>query len=71
VAAVISLRPDQPEPTDDELSAYCHDHISGYKVPRAWIRRDHLERLPTGKADYRWAAEVAAEDDQNPPSFAV
>jgi acyl-CoA synthetase (AMP-forming)/AMP-acid ligase II len=59
VAAVIALRPGADDPTDDELSAWCHDHISGYKVPRAWVRRERLERLPTGKADYRWAARTA------------
>ena len=56
---VIALRPGFQEPSDDELSAYCHERISGYKVPRTWIRRDRLQRLPTGKADYRWAADTA------------
>jgi hypothetical protein len=27
-------------------------------VPRVLHVVDHIERLPTGKADYRWAREV-------------
>jgi acyl-CoA synthetase (AMP-forming)/AMP-acid ligase II len=62
VTAVISLRPGADDPDDADLEAYCKAHISGYKVPRTWVRREHLQRLPTGKADYKWAAAQASLD---------
>jgi len=59
VAAVIALRPDAADPADDELAAHCRLHLSGYKVPRTWLRVERCERLPTGKPDYRWARATA------------
>jgi acyl-CoA synthetase (AMP-forming)/AMP-acid ligase II len=59
VAAVVSLRPDVDAPTDDELDRFIRDLLSGYKVPRRWVRVDCCERLPTGKPDYAWARSVA------------
>ena len=59
VVAVVSLRPDTTSPTDEDLAAFTREHISGYKVPRSWVRVDHCERLPTGKPDYAWARKVA------------
>jgi acyl-CoA synthetase (AMP-forming)/AMP-acid ligase II len=59
VAAVLSLRPGVEAPTDDDLDRFTREHLSGYKVPRAWIRVDRCERLPTGKPDYAWARNVA------------
>jgi acyl-CoA synthetase (AMP-forming)/AMP-acid ligase II len=59
VAAVISIRDDAVEPTDEELATHTHSHVSGYKVPRAWVRVDVCKRLPTGKPDYAWARDVA------------
>ena len=32
---------------------------AGYKLPRALVIVDHVERSPAGKPDYRWAAVVA------------
>ena len=46
-------------PTLDELSSHCRDQLAGYKVPRALVLVDHVERSPAGKADYRWASSVA------------
>ena len=34
--------------------------LAGYKVPKQVIFVDEVVRSPTGKADYRWAAAVAA-----------
>jgi 3-oxocholest-4-en-26-oate---CoA ligase len=33
--------------------------LAGYKVPRALVVVDEVVRSPAGKADYRWAREVA------------
>jgi acyl-CoA synthetase (AMP-forming)/AMP-acid ligase II len=62
VVAVVSFRPGEEVPSDDELDAHVRQHVSGYKAPRRWIAVDHCERLPTGKPDYAWAREVAGAD---------
>ncbi len=59
VVAVVSARREIPRPADRELDAFTREHVSGYKVPRAWVWADHCERLPTGKPDYAWARAVA------------
>ncbi|WP_179466789.1 acyl-CoA synthetase [Mycolicibacterium vinylchloridicum] len=47
--------------TDDELTAACRAHIAQYKLPKAFIRTEKVLRSPAGKADYRWAKELAVE----------
>ena len=37
-------------------------YLAGFKVPKAVVFVEHIMRSPSGKADYRWAAEVAAGD---------
>ncbi len=62
VVAVVSLRSPTaaaPEPSDEDLGAHARAHLSGYKVPRDWVRVARCERLPTGKPDHAWAARVA------------
>jgi fatty-acyl-CoA synthase len=44
--------------TDAELAEACRAHIADYKVPKAFVRTDHIVRSPAGKADYRWAKAV-------------
>jgi fatty-acyl-CoA synthase len=44
--------------TDDALAEACRPHIADYKVPKAFVRTDHIVRSPAGKADYRWAKAV-------------
>ena len=45
--------------TDEELAEACREHIADYKVPKAFIRSEKIVRSPAGKADYRWAKEIA------------
>ena len=48
-------------PTLDALQHHARTHLAGYKVPRAIVLVDAIERSPSGKPDYRWArAAVAA-----------
>jgi 3-oxocholest-4-en-26-oate---CoA ligase len=47
-------------PTEGELMALVRASLAGYKVPKQVIFVDEVVRSPTGKADYRWAAEKAA-----------
>jgi len=48
------------EPTERELTTLVRASLAGYKVPKQVIFVNEVVRSPTGKADYRWAAEVAA-----------
>jgi fatty-acyl-CoA synthase len=44
----------------DEIVAHAADHIARYKLPKAVVFVPVVERSPSGKADYRWAAQRAA-----------
>ncbi|MEU5001956.1 acyl-CoA synthetase [Streptomyces sp. NPDC021622] len=60
VAAVVQLR-DGAGPLDLEaVQTHCRTRLAGYKIPRAVVFTDHIQRSPSGKADYRWAKAVAA-----------
>jgi len=48
-------------PTLDELVAHCKQHLSGYKAPKHLVLVERVLRSPAGKADYRWAAQTAAD----------
>ncbi|HEX5144260.1 MAG TPA: acyl-CoA synthetase [Mycobacterium sp.] len=47
--------------TDDELIEVCNKYIARYKVPKEFIRTEKVVRSPAGKADYRWAKDVAVK----------
>jgi acyl-CoA synthetase (AMP-forming)/AMP-acid ligase II len=47
-------------PTPDGLRSMARTSLAGYKVPKQVVFVDSVVRSPSGKADYRWAAEVAA-----------
>jgi 3-oxocholest-4-en-26-oate---CoA ligase len=59
VVAIVRLRAGATA-TAEDLVAEAGRHVARYKLPKEVIVRDHIERSPAGKADYRWAAEVAA-----------
>ncbi|MGW5478783.1 acyl-CoA synthetase [Streptomyces sp. NPDC004008] len=61
VAAVVQLREGAPRLSLEEVQAHCRSRLAGYKVPRQLVLTDTVRRSPSGKADYRWAREVAAE----------
>ncbi|MGW0534068.1 acyl-CoA synthetase [Streptomyces sp. NPDC003032] len=60
VAAVVQLRAGAPSLDLDAVQLHCRALLAGYKVPRAVVFTDHIQRSPSGKADYRWAKAVAA-----------
>ena len=66
VAAVVELRDDVPRPTLEELEKHCRTRVAGYKVPRALVVVDKIQRSPSGKADYPWAAKIARESAATP-----
>ena len=59
VAAVVELRPGAERPSLDDIQTHCRTHLAGYKIPRQLVFADSIQRSPSGKADYRWAREVA------------
>jgi fatty-acyl-CoA synthase len=58
VVAVVQLRAGT-DPSDDDLRAVAAGHVARYKLPKAVVRVPAVERSPSGKPDYRWAAEQA------------
>jgi 3-oxocholest-4-en-26-oate---CoA ligase len=64
VVAVVQLA-DGAEPTDADLRSACAQHLAGYKIPKSFVRTPTIMRSPAGKADYRWAKQVAAANPVN------
>jgi len=60
VVAIVRVRPGHTV-TDDELRAEAEHHIARYKLPKAFVYVSEIVRSPSGKADYRWAKQIAAE----------
>jgi acyl-CoA synthetase (AMP-forming)/AMP-acid ligase II len=56
VVAVVQLK-HGVSASDEELVAEAERHLARYKLPKEIVRRDHIQRSPSGKADYRWARE--------------
>ena len=59
VVAVVEPSPGAA-PNAEELRNEVRASLAGYKVPKDVVFVDKIVRSPSGKADYRWAAEVAA-----------
>jgi 3-oxocholest-4-en-26-oate---CoA ligase len=60
VVAVVQIREGR-DPSDEELLETCGQHIARYKLPKAIVRTAKVQRSPAGKADYRWARQMAVE----------
>ena len=61
VVAIVQFRPGASA-TREELLDACSAHIARYKFPKHIIVVEKVLRSPAGKADYRWAKEIAAAD---------
>ena len=59
VVAVVRIR-DGHEADDAALLAEAERHIARYKLPKAFVRVEHVVRSPSGKADYRWAKTIVS-----------
>jgi acyl-CoA synthetase (AMP-forming)/AMP-acid ligase II len=59
-AAVVQVREGRSV-TLESVQAHCRTMVAGYKIPRRLVLVEHMERSPSGKADYRWAAARARE----------
>ncbi len=64
VVAVVSLRAGASTSTS-ALAAEAARHIARYKLPKAWVFVEEIKRSPAGKADYRWAAGIAAANGRH------
>jgi acyl-CoA synthetase (AMP-forming)/AMP-acid ligase II len=65
VTAVVSLHPGQPATPDDLAAAL--ESLARYKRPRHFVIVDEVVRGPNGKADYKWAKEIAARRAEATP----
>lgn len=63
VAAVVQARRGAAHPSLDDIQAHCRTRLAGYKIPRQLVVTEAIRRSPSGKADYRWAREVAVAAD--------
>ncbi|MET9503797.1 acyl-CoA synthetase [Streptomyces sp. NPDC006622] len=63
VAAVVQLRTGAPRPSLQDIQTHCRTRLAGYKIPRQLVVTESVRRSPSGKADYRWAREVAVAAD--------
>ena len=62
VVAIVRMK--AGEPADEaSLTAVAEKHVARYKLPKKWVFVDEVVRSPAGKADYRWAKQVAAGAD--------
>ncbi|MFJ3307047.1 acyl-CoA synthetase [Streptomyces sp. NPDC086549] len=64
VAAVVQLRKGADRLSLTDLQTHCRAHLAGYKIPRQLVITESIQRSPSGKADYRWAREVAVAADR-------
>ena len=60
VVAVVALR-DGAHVESDALHSWCTAQLAKFKVPKEFVIVDSVQRLGNGKADYRWAREVATQ----------
>jgi fatty-acyl-CoA synthase len=65
-AEVVALVQPHPGATlgAPELVEFCAGRIARYKLPKAVIFVDEVLRSPSGKADYKWALELAQKTAQ-------
>ncbi|WP_062646035.1 acyl-CoA synthetase [Streptomyces maremycinicus] len=64
VAAVVQVRDGAARPSLEDIQRHCRSRLAGYKIPRQLVVTESIRRSPSGKADYRWAREVAVADDR-------
>ena len=60
VVAVVSLE-DNKQINEDSLVDATRSFIAGYKLPKKVIFVKKVERAPNGKANYKWAKNIADE----------
>ena len=59
VVAVVQLAEDSGTVAPESIVEHASSHIARYKLPKDVVFVERIQRSPSGKADYRWAAETA------------
>jgi 3-oxocholest-4-en-26-oate---CoA ligase len=71
VAAIIHARVGHEPPSLEGLQTHCRATIAGYKLPRRLFVVGRVERSPSGKPDYAWAASIVTSDHASPAGVAA
>ena len=66
VAAVLQVKEGHEAPTQAELEEHLATQIARYKLPRFITVVPLMQRSPSGKPDYGWAAKVLTEAEAAP-----
>ncbi len=66
VAAIVQPREGHEAPSLESIQEHCRATIAGYKLPRRLHVVDAIERSPSGKPDYTWAAAIVHADSAAP-----
>lgn len=61
VVAIVQMR-DGVEPDSSDILKICEEHIARYKLPKDFVYVSEVFRSPSGKADYKWAKQLADPD---------
>ena len=61
VVAVVSLE-ENKQINEEDLIKATREYIAGYKLPKKVIFTDEVQRAPNGKANYKWAKNIANEN---------
>ncbi len=62
VAAIVEPRRGHDAPSLEAIQERCREFVAGYKVPRLLYVVDRVERSPSGKPDYTWAAAIVGAE---------
>ncbi len=61
VVAIVQLAPGA-DADAASIAEHASAHIARFKLPKDVVFVEHIQRSPSGKADYRWAAETALKE---------
>jgi len=67
VAAIVQPRQGHEAPALESIQEHCRATIAGYKLPRRLHVVERVERSPSGKPDYTWAAGIVAAETNAVP----
>ena len=63
IAPALHQKPaDAIRPNEADLVESTREFIAGYKLPKKVIFVEEVQRAPNGKANYKWAKNVAVEN---------
>lgn len=59
VVAIVQLR-EGSRGDESSILAECSKRLARFKLPKAFVFVDEIQRSPSGKADYRWAKSIVS-----------